>query len=147
MNNFSTLEEQLAIHGEIVYRSEGDSMEPFIVQGRDMLVIRRREGKLGKYDVPLYKRSSGQYVLHRIHGVRSDGYVLCGDNRISLERGVTDDMIVGVLHSVIREGREIPLDTLAYRLYCVRICDLYFLRFIRFKFRALLRYIAKAFRR
>lgn len=147
MSNYSTFEEQLEIHGEILYRSVGDSMNPFIVEGRDMLVIRRPEGKLSKYDVPLYKRESGQYVLHRIHRVTSDGYVICGDNRISLERGVTDGMIVGVLHSVIREGREISLGTLRYRLYCFWICDLFFIRWLRFKFRAALRLIGKTFRR
>lgn len=147
MNNYSTFEEQLALHGEIVYRNEGDSMEPFIVQGRDMLVIKHSEGKLGKYDVPLYKRASGQYVLHRIHRVCSDGYVLCGDNRISLERGVTDSMIIGVLHSVIRDGRVISLDTFRYKLYCFYICDLYFVRWLSFKFKALIRRITKGHRR
>ncbi len=147
MSSYSTFEEQLALHGEIVYRNSGDSMNPFIVQGRDMLVIRRYGGKLRKYDVPLYKRSTGQYVLHRVHRVARDGYVLCGDNRISLERGVTDDMILGVLHSVVREGREISLDTFRYKLYCFYVCDLFFIRWIFFKFKALVRLIGKAFRR
>lgn len=147
MNNYSTFEEQLSLHGEIMYKSVGDSMQPFIRQGRDMLIIRRSEGSLKKYAVPLYKRNNGQYVLHRIHAVRRDGYVLCGDNRIALERGVTDGMIIGELHSIIRDGREISLDTFGYRLYCFYICDLYFIRWIFFKLKALLRLFGKPRRR
>ena len=145
MNNYSTFEEQISLHGELLYKSVGNSMEPFIKEGRDMLVIGRHEGRLKKYDVPLYKRQSGQYVLHRVHRVLRDGYVICGDNRISPERTVTDDQVIGVLKKIIRGGKEMSLSGFKYRLYCFAICDLYFLRWICFKFRALLRCIGSLF--
>lgn len=124
----SSFEEILARDGRLVYTNVGDSMEPLIRQGRDLLVIERRRGRLRKYDVPLYRRDSGQYVLHRVLRVREDDYVLCGDNRWSREYGVTDRHILGVLTAVIRDGKELPVTDRRYRLYVHLWCDLFPLR-------------------
>lgn len=107
----SSLEEQLKTNGKIIYHVIGDSMAPLLKQGRDVAVIVSvPEGKrLGKYDVPLYKRESGQYVLHRIIKVRKRDYVTCGDNRYVAEAGVTDKQIIGVLDGVIRDGELISV--------------------------------------
>ena len=80
--NKSSFEEEIRRSGYLLYRNVGDSMLPLIRQGRDLVLISRKpEGRLKKYDVPLYKRDSGQYVLHRILKVRKDDYIICGDNR------------------------------------------------------------------
>ena len=68
--NKSNFEEILARDGRLFYTNVGDSMMPLIKQGRDLLVIEKTAGKLKKYDIPLYKRDNGQYVLHRILKVR-----------------------------------------------------------------------------
>ena len=83
--------------GRLVYTNVGDSMRPLIRQDRDILIIEKPHGRLKKYDVPLYKRDSGQYVLHRVLKVRPDDYVICGDNRYNKEYGITDRHIIGVL--------------------------------------------------
>ena len=78
----TSFEEVIQKKGFLLYSNQGDSMLPLIRDGRDVLLISRKpEGRLKKYDVPLYKRDSGRYVLHRILKVRKDDYVLCGDNR------------------------------------------------------------------
>lgn len=123
--NKSTFEEEIRRNGTIIYTNVGDSMLPFIKQGRDVLVISRAEGRLKRYDVPLYKRDSGQYVLHRILKVRENDYVICGDNRCSKEYGITDRHIIGVLTGVIRDGREIPVTDLKYRIYVHLWCDFF----------------------
>lgn len=77
----STFEQELAKNGKLIYYNVGDSMLPLIRQGRDLLeIVPKPAGRLHRYDVPLYRRSSGQYVLHRILKVRPQDYVLCGDN-------------------------------------------------------------------
>ena len=123
--NKSTFEEEIEKSGKIIYTNVGDSMMPFIRQGRDVLVISRAEGRLKRYDVPLYKRDSGQYVLHRILKVRENDYVICGDNRWSKEYGITDRHIIGVLTGVIRNGKEIPVTDLKYRIYVHLWCDFF----------------------
>ena len=101
-----TFEEVLARDGSLAYRNAGDSMNPMIREGRDILIIRPVSGKLKRLDIPLYRRDSGEYVLHRIIGIRKDGYVLCGDNRYRPEYGVQDRQVIGVLEAVVRDGRE-----------------------------------------
>ena len=105
----SSFEEQLASNGRIMYHVSGDSMLPLLKQGRDVAVIVavKPGERLRKYDVPLYKRDNGQYVLHRILKVCKDSYVTCGDNRYFSESGVKDESIIGVLECVLRDGKEI----------------------------------------
>ena len=114
--------------GRLVYTNVGDSMKPLIRQDRDILIVEKKEGRLKKYDVPLYKRDSGQYVLHRVLKVRSDDYVICGDNRYSKEYGITDRNIIGVLTAVVRNGREISMTDIRYRIYVHLWCDFFHVR-------------------
>ena len=115
--NKTTFEEIIQRDGKLIYTNKGDSMMPLIKEGRDLLVISAVNGRLKKYDVPLYKRDSGQYVLHRIIKVRKSDYVICGDNRYHKEYGITDRHIIGVLTAVIRNGKEISVTNRRYRLY------------------------------
>ena len=124
MNN-STFEEVLAKNGKLVYTNVGDSMMPLIRQDKDLLIIEPVHGRLKKYDVPLYKRDSGQYVLHRILKVRQEDYVICGDNRWQKEYGITDKHIIGVLTGVVRNGKTIPVTDKKYLLYVHVWCDFF----------------------
>ena len=123
-----SFEKILETEGRLVYSSVGDSMLPLIRQGRDLLVIERVSGRLRKYDVPLYRRDTGQYVLHRVLKVREHDYVLCGDNRWHRETGVTDRHVLGVLTAVIRDGTEVSAADWRYRVYVHLWCDLFPLR-------------------
>lgn len=112
-----TFEDILNEKGELIYSNVGDSMFP-LIQPRDLLVIKKWDGKpLKKFDIPLYKRDSGQYVLHRVIKVRKNDYVLCGDNRRFKEPGITDRHILGVLTAIIRGGETLPLDSPLFRRY------------------------------
>lgn len=126
--NKSTFEEEIARHGKLIYRNVGNSMNPLIRQGRDLLIIEKAPERLKKYDVPLYKRDSGQYVLHRVLKVRQDDYVLCGDNQWRRESGITDRHIIGVLTCVIRNGKEVPVTSRRYRIYVHLWCDFFWIR-------------------
>lgn len=122
----ATFEEELNRTGHLIYSNVGDSMLPLIRQGRDLLVIEKTHGaRLNKYDIPLYKRDSGQYVLHRILKVRENDYVICGDNRYNKEYGITDRHIIGVLIKVIRDGRELDFHSFRYRAYMFLWCGLF----------------------
>lgn len=96
----------------------GTSMLPMIVQGRDTVVLAAISGELKKYDLPLYQRDNGQYVLHRIVKVTKDGYECVGDNQISTERGIEMRHMIGVVVSFNHGGKEYSVDSLSYRIYC-----------------------------
>lgn len=124
----STFEEEIARTGKLIYTNIGDSMMPIIRQNRDLLIIEKVRGRLKKYDVPLYKRDSGQYVLHRILKVRKNDYIICGDNRWQKEYGITDRHIIGVLTGIVRNGNTISVNDRKYRLYVHLWCDFFHVR-------------------
>lgn len=112
----ATFEQVIAEEGVLVYTNVGDSMYP-LIKPRDLLVIKKPDLPLKRLDVPLYKRDNGQYVLHRIVGVRGDEYLICGDNRVEIERGITDRHIIGVLTDIIRDGETISVYCFKKRVY------------------------------
>lgn len=124
-----TFEEKIEKHGYLVYPNVGDSMMPLLRQGRDLMVITRKPAeRLKRYDVPLYKRENGQYVLHRILKARKDDYVICGDNRWCREYGITDQQIIGILTAVVRDGKKLSVTDKKYRIYVHIWCDLFYIR-------------------
>lgn len=125
MSNTTTFEEVLEKEGTLIYTNVGDSMFPLIREGRDLIVISKCNGRLNKYDVPLYKRNDGKYVLHRIIKVRDEDYLICGDNRWRIEKGITDRNIIGVLTRVIRDGEELSFDSGKYKIYEFFWCTLF----------------------
>ena len=124
----STFEEELERTGRLVYTNLGNSMMPLIRQQKDLIIIKQVKEPLKRYDVPLYKRDSGEYVLHRILKVNKQGYVLCGDNRWNREYGITDKHIIGVLDGIVRDGEEIAVSNWKYRLYAHIWCDFFWMR-------------------
>ena len=124
----STFEEIIRRDGRLVYTSVGDSMLPFIRSGKDLLVIEKPQGRLKKYDVPLYRRDSGQYVIHRVWKVRENDYVICGDNRWQRETGITDRHILGVLTAIVRDGKTISVQDRNYLRKVHLWCDFFWIR-------------------
>lgn len=135
----SSFEEELDKKGILVYTNKGNSMYPLIRQGKDVLIIKKCNARLKKMDVPLYKRESGQYVLHRIIKVNENDYVIRGDNTYSNETGIRDDQILGVLSGVIRSGKEISVNSFSYKLYSYFWYYTYYLRKLIIKIKRCIR--------
>ena len=110
-----TIEEVLATNGKLVYRIKGTSMRPMLKQERDVVVIERPDGLLRRYDIPLYK-SGENYVLHRVIRVRDGSYLIRGDNT-EVDEQVPFDAVIGVLTAVSRNGKNLPADRPAFRIY------------------------------
>lgn len=129
--NKSSYEQELREHGTLTYTTVGRSMRPFLRSGEDLMVIRANEGfRFQKYDAVLYRRKSGKYVLHRIVKVRESDYVLSGDNIWMLEKGIRDDQILGVLTTVIRNGKLQDVNEPAYKRKVKLWWMIYPLRFL-----------------
>ena len=112
-----TFEEELQVHGRIVYYNKGISMMPLLRQDRDLLVVEPIGGRrCRKGEVVLYKRGQ-DYILHRVTKVLPEGYVTWGDHNWKRDPIVYDDQILGVMTSLVRNGKEIFMDALSYRLY------------------------------
>lgn len=132
----SSFEEVLLDKGVIIYTNKGYSMLPLLRQKKDLIEIRKKEpGRCKKYDVVLYKRDK-KYILHRILRVLPDGYVVAGDHNTFLDDNITDDMILGVMTKVIRDGKTITPDNIRYKLYAHLWCDVYPIRMLVLKMKA-----------
>ena len=112
-----TIEQQIAENGFYISTTVGVSMRPMLRNRRDRVIIRSTEGKrLSKWDLPLYKRPDGKYVLHRVIEVRDGYYVIRGDNTYAKEH-VPDDWIVGVMTEFYRGERHVLATNRGYRRY------------------------------
>ena len=117
----STFEEVLARYETLTYANVGVSMLPLLRQGRDLFTVRRKGAeRCRRGDVVLYKRKE-QYVLHRVVEVRTDDYVILGDNCSAKEYGVRDADILGVMTGFVRNGKEHSVSERGYRAYSLLI--------------------------
>lgn len=139
----SSFEQEIQKNGSIIYPIVGTSMMPLLRQHKDFVVIKKIDRKLKKYDVPLYKRNNGQYVLHRIIKITTNGYIIRGDNCFNNEYDITDNNIIGVLDYIVRDNKIIKKNNPRYVIYYHLWCDCYFVRKFIIKLKSLLYRIAR----
>ena len=96
---------------------KGTSMMPMLRQGIDTVVLSPVTGKLKKYDLPLYQRKGGQYVLHRIVKA-GECYTCVGDNQFELEKGLYHDQVIAVVVAFTRGKKRYSVNDFGYQLYC-----------------------------
>ncbi len=110
------IEEMLSTEGVYITTTVGVSMYPLLKNRRDNVVIRPVTKKLKKYDVPLYKRGD-KYLLHRIIGIKENGYIIRGDNCDKKEFDITDENIIGVLDALWRKEKFFTVENFYYKCY------------------------------
>lgn len=122
---------------EVVLTITGNSMAPFLRHRRDQVVLVKTDcTALQPGDVPLYRRRSGQYVLHRVVE-RDDGHARCvlgkqeplpsqqtggdvcytmlGDAQTSPEPGIGSGQILAKAVSFHRKGKVWACHSTAYQ--------------------------------
>ena len=114
----SSLTEQLATNGIVVYKIVGKSMEPMLAPNRDIVTIKSLGDKdLHENDVILYNKC-GKLKLHRIVEIAADGkLVTLGDNCAKKEYNIYRDDVCGILTSFIHNGVHYQTDDLVYLDY------------------------------
>ena len=83
----------------------GNSMSPFLIHGRDTVYLSPIEGEVRRGDMILYRRDSGQYVLHRVYSVGKDAYSMVGDGQSTVETGIRREQMVATVTHVTRKGK------------------------------------------
>lgn len=125
--NFDKIEDAVQ-RGNFVIHPHGVSMWPMIRNGTDSVVINPVDGRLKKYDIPLYIDNRGRYVVHRIIKVTEKGYVICGDGLYEIEYDITDKNIIGVVTGFFRKEKYISCDNKKYVRYVHFWVDNFYLR-------------------
>lgn len=112
------MEETLSAGGTVKLPITGTSMLPLLVAGRDNVILKKADLPLRRFDLPLYRRKDGAFVLHRVIAVEKDGtYTMCGDNQWVKEPGISGKQIIGVVVEVERKGKLISVRSFGYRAY------------------------------
>lgn len=112
------IEERLAAGYAVRYLPfRGVSMLPMLRQGKDSVELSPLHAKLKKYDLPVYRRPSGQLVMHRVWEVHDDYYICMGDNTEAYET-IYPDQMIGVVSAFKRGEKRIEVTSLGYGLYC-----------------------------
>lgn len=137
------MKECLANGQSVIFSPHGISMLPMIRQGKDSVCLSPPITPLKKYDIILYQRTNGKYILHRIVGV-GDTYTCIGDNQFVFEKGIEREQVIAVCTSFTRGGKEYSVYALFWRAYAV---FWHYSRFPRRVLRAIKRRIVRLFRR
>lgn len=111
------IQEALSAGRTVQLSPRGTSMLPMLRQGIDSVVLSPVPETLRKYDLPLYRRENGKYVLHRIIDVEGI-YTCMGDNQFSREPGIRHDQMIAVVTAFYRDGKKYSVSNPGYRLYC-----------------------------
>ncbi len=128
------IDEVLATGGEFHLFPKGTSMLPLIVQGTDSVILQRNTAcPAKKHDIAFYRRSNGQFVLHRVMKIAKDGtYTMCGDNQVVLEPSIHPSQIIGYVSKIYKGDKQLCLTSLRYRIYVFFWTCMPYRRLIRF---------------
>ena len=102
--------EQLNKNGVIAFVPKGNSMWPTLKNAKQSVVLLPKKERLKKMDVAAYERDDGVIVLHRIIGLKDDGYVFCGDS-LSQKEYVKEDAVFAVMQGFYRGKKYIETDS------------------------------------
>ena len=114
---YPLMKEQLDSGGSTSFTIKGISMTPMLKNGVDSVRLIKPVFPLKKYQLPLYRRKDGSFILHRIVKVTENGYVCRGDHQFIDEKYVTDDMVVAVTEAYTHNGKWISFDSFSQKAY------------------------------
>lgn len=135
------INEQIRAGGSVELPVRGRSMRPMLREGKDTVILSGITKPLKTYDIPLYHRADGVFVLHRIIRIGNGEYTCMGDNQFTPETGLKEEQMLAVLTAFRRGKRLVKITSLAYRLYRWVWCHSRSLRFFLFRVKRKLRRI------
>lgn len=111
------IREALNMGQTVRFNPRGTSMLPMLREGIDSVVLSPLSEKLHKYDLPLYQRKNGKYVLHRVVEAR-ETYTCIGDNQFAFETGLEHGQMIGLVTAFYRDDKAYKVSDWRYRMYC-----------------------------
>ena len=111
------IREQLAAGERVKFSPRGISMLPMLRPETDSVVLSPLPQTLKKYDLPLYRRQDGSYILHRIIEV-GETYTCMGDNQFTKEPGIRKEQMIALVTGFYRNRRFHSVEEPLYRFYC-----------------------------
>ena len=103
---YPLIAESIKDGGQFVLFPRGTSMNPTMYEGKDCVVLEQID-EPKQFDIVLYRRRSGQFVLHRIMKIKNGKYTMCGDNQYLFEKGLERDQLLAVVTEIRKEDGSI----------------------------------------
>ena len=110
------IEESLKYKSDVRITVKGNSMYPLFRSEVDGVRLANVK-KVRRFAIVLYKRESGQYVLHRILKCEPDRVGIAGDNEIQLEYPVMKSQIIAEVIGFYRKDKYFSCKNPIYRIY------------------------------
>ena len=111
-----SIEEMIKSGATVPVFISGNSMNPFLVNGRDIVYLKgffEEELKTGK--ILLFKRNDNQLILHRLHSVLPDGMLqVVGDGQAKCEM-IDKTQIIAVVSDIERKGKKCSADSFVWK--------------------------------
>lgn len=85
----------------------GGSMTPFLIHGRDTVYLSRLTRPARRGDILLYRRDSGNYVLHRVFAATPEALTMLGDAQTVPEPGIRPEQVIAAVTAVDRKGKRL----------------------------------------
>ncbi len=117
------IESVFAEGGRFRLYPQGTSMLPLLRAGRDSVLL-EQAAYIRPRDILLYRRPSGQFVLHRLVRVTENGLDMRGDNQTVIEHNVSRDAVLARVVGIYRDDTYIAADSPKLFAY-TRILPLY----------------------
>lgn len=90
---------------EVMFRPKGQSMLPFIREGRDSVVLKKADVIKPGYIV-LARVNDRHFVLHRVENVTGDVVILMGDGNLAGRERCRISDIIAVAAKIMNDDRE-----------------------------------------
>ena len=113
------IEEVFSAGGRFRLFPRGNSMLPLIRPNIDSVLI-ERPTEISRYDILLYRRQNGQFVLHRLMKIEKDTFTMCGDHQYYLEKGLPRDAVLARVCGIYFGDNYLPFDAPKLRRYARR---------------------------
>ena len=112
----SSIKQELLSGKVIIAQTKGVSMLPLLLEGKSYVVVESVNRDLQVGDLPLFIRSDGSYIIHRLVKIEGNRYYTLGDNCIRGEVS-TREHIIGVVKEINRNGVLFSVNNKKYLRY------------------------------
>lgn len=109
--------EKLKLGGKVRFTPTGISMLPMLRDRKDAVVLEPLSHEPEKYEIFLYKRKNGAFVLHRMIGKNEKGLIFRGDHQYRDEMGICPEDIIGIVTGFTRKGKSYQMEDMIYQIY------------------------------
>lgn len=115
---FQEITNRIAEGERVRMRAKGNSMLPFIRDGKDEVVLEKpNKQSFQKGRLLLVQLADKRYVLHRVEKIENNTIILRGDGNLSILETCTVDDVIAEAIAVMRGGKEIEVGSFKWKLY------------------------------